>query len=183
MPGKPGQSRLAPLEDEIVMLFQDGRSYREIAACLNQTHGLNTTHNAVFSFVAAKRRRHRFHRSFLAGLDADLRDGLMRRLAAEWTHDSTAIEGNTLTLGETLQILQYGLTIGGKPLKDHQEVQGHARAIDIVQSLVDVRAVTEEDLLGLHRAVMPPVAMDAMNPVGAWKRDYNGTTGVADGRT
>ena len=144
---------------------------------------MGVSHNAVYAYVTAKGRRHRFRRSFLAGLDSDLSEGLMRQLIAEWTHNSTAIEGNTLTLGETLRVLELGLTIGGKPLKDHEEVYGHARAIELLRELVEAKKVAREDIFGLHRAVMPRVPVDAMNPVGDWKRDYNGTTGVVGGRS
>jgi Fic family protein len=45
------------------------------------------------------------------------------------------------------------------------------------------RAVTSEDLFALHRAVMPLSAVDSLNPVGDWKKDFNGTTGVVDGKS
>ena len=101
MPGKPHQSKLKPFEEELFALLKQGQSYRKIAEILNDQHGLSATHNAVFSFVKAASRRHRFSKRFYDGLDSDLRDGLLKQIAAVWTHDSTAIEGNTLTLGET----------------------------------------------------------------------------------
>ncbi|WP_295439234.1 hypothetical protein [uncultured Thiodictyon sp.] len=64
-----------------------------------------------------------------AGLDPDLRRALLAQVRDLWTHGSTALEGNTLTLGETKFVIEEGLTVSGKPLKDHQEVMGHARAI------------------------------------------------------
>jgi Fic family protein len=73
----------------------------------------------------------------------------------EWTHHSTAIEGNTLTLQETLVVLKHGITIGGKSLREHLEVVDHQKAIDFVESLARVRRpVTEEDLMGIHRLVL-----------------------------
>ena len=68
--------------------------------------------------------------NFLNDLDKDLRKALLIQLRNLWTHTSTAIEGNTLTLGETAFVLEKGLTISSKPLRDHEEVVGHARAID-----------------------------------------------------
>lgn len=59
---------------------------------------------------------------FLQNLDKDLQKALITQLRNLWTHTSTAIEGNTLTLGETAFVLEEGLTISGKPLKDHEEV-------------------------------------------------------------
>ena len=73
--------------------------------------------------------------SFLNGLDRDLQQGLIQDLRNLWTHSSTALEGNTLTLGETAFVLAEGLTISGKSLRDHQEVVGHGRAIDEIFAL------------------------------------------------
>ena len=117
--------------------------------------------------------------TFLAGLDRDLRTGLASEIRALWTHTSTALEGNTLTLGDTAFVLQEGLTVSGKPLKDHQEVIGHARAIDLVYGIIDQRRrVTADDLHQIHRAVQTEVIMDAFNPVGRWKVEPNGTTAL-----
>lgn len=46
----------------------------------------------------------------------------------EWTYNSNAIEGNTLTLLETKLVLEEGLTIGGKKLREHFEVINHSEA-------------------------------------------------------
>lgn len=50
------------------------------------------------------------------GVTETRRTELMAQLRAEWSHDSTAIEGNTLSLGETMFVLEYGLTVKGKPI-------------------------------------------------------------------
>jgi len=178
MPGKPFQSQLLPFEQEIFALLDAGGTYRKVADELNRLHGLTITHNAVFSFVKSRRKL----RLFYDGLSPDIRDQLLKHLAAVWTHDSTAIEGNTLTLGETVKVLELGLTISGKPLREHQEVYGHARAIDLIYRMIGQSEITQEDLFDLHRAVMPPSPVDALNPVGDWKQSYNGTTGVANGK-
>lgn len=179
MPGKPFQSKLLPFQDELFALLAVGRTYRQVAEELNRIHGLAVTHNAVFSFVKSRRKI----RLFYEDLSPDIRDQLLRQVAAVWTHDSTAIEGNTLTLGETVKVLELGLTISGKPLREHQEVYGHARAIDLIYRMIQQPKVTQEDLFALHRAVMPPSPLDALNPVGGWKQSYNGTTGVANGQS
>ncbi len=179
MPGKPYQSKLKPYEKEIYELLRKGRGYRGVCSFLNDKYQLGISHNALFSFVKAKSRlQKKPEKMFYEGLDSDLRDSLMKQIIAVWTHDSTAIEGNTLTLGETAKVLELGLTINGKPLKDHQEVYGHAKAIDLIQKMLDVREIREKHLFDLHTAVMPSVPVDVQNPVGDWKREYNGTTGV-----
>jgi len=59
---------------------------------------------------------------FYDQLDADIKNILLAQIRNVWTHHSTSLEGNSLTLGETDFILEEGLTIQGKPLKDHNEI-------------------------------------------------------------
>ena len=119
------------------------------------------------------RRNHKIGQ-FLNGLDEDLKDVLKKRIRDEWTHDSNAIEGNTLTLGETSFILNEGLTISGKSIREHDEVLGHANAIEMIYHLANSPYLKKEDLFELHRAVMMNPPFDIDNPVGAWKRRENG---------
>ena len=108
MSGKPFQSKLLPFEDEIFTRLDAGGTYRQVADDLNRIHGLVITHNAVFSFAKSRRKR-RGVRMFYEGLSSDIRSQLLKQVAAVWTHDSTALEGNTLTLGETVKVLELGL--------------------------------------------------------------------------
>ena len=68
-----------------------------------------------------------------------LTEGEIERLneefTIEYTYNSNAIEGNTLTLRETDLVLR-GLTIDRKPLKDHMEAVGHKEAFEFVSELV-----------------------------------------------
>jgi len=111
---------------------------------------------------------------FLKGLDKDIQQSLLNQIRDLWTHTSTAIEGNTLSLGDTKFILEEGLTVSGKPIKDHQEVIGHAKAIELIYSFVG-RDLTETDLLNLHKAIQQEVVSDIYKPYGAWKVEPNGT--------
>lgn len=116
---------------------------------------------------------------FLDKLDSDIRNALIAQLRNLWTHASTALEGNSLTLGETNFVLSEGLTIAGKPIKDHQEVIGHARAIELVYDLLKKESpVTEEDIFLLHKAVQTNIIVDIYKPVGAWKKEPNGVHAV-----
>lgn len=66
------------------------------------------------------------------------------KLKMEWTYDSNAIEGSTLTLGETIFFLREGLTVEGKPLKDFLDARNHADAIDLLYEVVsNKRPITE----------------------------------------
>ncbi len=69
------------------------------------------------------------HFKFLKGLTATKQRELLERLKVEWTYTSNALEGNTISLGDTQFIIQYGLTIKGKSIQEHIEVIGHARAV------------------------------------------------------
>ncbi len=118
---------------------------------------------------------------FLKNLDPDLQKALMTQLRNLWTHTSTAIEGNTLTLGETAFVLEEGLTIAGKPLKDHEEVVGHAKAVDLIYDWIqERRELGERDLFALHKVVQTEVIVDVYKPVGGWKKEPNSTAGVVD---
>jgi Fic family protein len=116
---------------------------------------------------------------FLQSLDNDLQQVLLHQIRDLWTHHSTALEGNTLTLGDTHFILAEGLTISGKPVKDHQEVVGHARAIDLVYQSLS-QPLSAESLFALHRAVQTEAVNDIYKPQGDWKLEPNGTYAVND---
>ena len=80
---------------------------------------------------------------------------LQEQLTVEWIYNSNAIEGNTLTLRETKLILETGLTIGGKSLREHFEVLNHKEAIDYVESLVVDRVpVTPFEVRKIHELVL-----------------------------
>jgi Fic family protein len=67
------------------------------------------------------------------------------------TYSSNALEGNTLTISETKVLLEDGLTVGGKPLRDTLEALGHAKAYDCMFSLLRKREISESDVLTMHR--------------------------------
>lgn len=118
---------------------------------------------------------------FLEKLDHDLKKSLIEQLRILWTHSSTAIEGNTLTLGETAQVLSEGLTISGKSLRDHNEVVGHARAFDLIQKYISENiTITKKELFELHRIVQTEIVQDVYHPVGSWKNEPNSTVIVID---
>jgi Fic family protein len=80
---------------------------------------------------------------------------LNEQLAIEWTYHSNAIEGNTLTLRETQLILETGLTIGGKSLREHFEVVNHRQAIEYVESLaLGAEPITPFHVRQMHRIVL-----------------------------
>lgn len=179
---KATPSILSPYAEEIKSMREHGESFRGIAEKLNRKYGLTISHNGVFKFIQSLEKNGEPGHLFYEGLPNDIRESLLKQITALWTYYSTAIEGNTLTLGETVKVLELGLTISGKSLKDHEEVYGHAKAIELIYDLIKKEKVEREDLFNLHRCVMQKSPIDYQRPVGNWKQDYNGTTGVKNGR-
>ena len=71
---------------------------------------------------------------------------LTEEFVVEYTYNSNAIEGNTLTLRETDMVLR-GLTIAQKPLKDHMEAVGHKEAFDFLRELVKEQVILSESII------------------------------------
>jgi len=67
------------------------------------------------------------------------------------TYTSNAIEGNSLTETETRVILEDGITIGGKPIKDYYEALGHSEAYDYIYKLAKDKGITGDDIKKLHK--------------------------------
>ena len=73
----------------------------------------------------------------------------------EFTYDTNAIEGSTLTLRETALILQEDITIGEKPLRMHLDAIGHRDAFDYVVSIADTAdQLTERRIKEIHSLVL-----------------------------
>lgn len=69
-------------------------------------------------------------------IEGDLWKTVEEKLLIEWTYNSNAIEGSTLTLGETMFFLKNGLTVEGKPFKDFIDARNHAEAIEFLYDVV-----------------------------------------------
>ena len=113
---------------------------------------------------------------------ANVYDGMTRtaqkivedEIKIRWTYTSNAIEGNTVSLGDTSFIIEQGLTVSGITLREHEEVVGHARAIDIVYELLNKDILVEEDIFNLHKAVQTTLNIDIECPLGDYKIVENG---------
>ena len=72
------------------------------------------------------------------------------------TYTSNAIEGNTLTRQETALVVEKGITVGGKSLKEHLEAINHADAFDWIQTLVhqEASSLTKRELMHLHSLIL-----------------------------
>lgn len=82
---------------------------------------------------------------------------LREQFELEMTYNSNAIEGNSLTLKETFLVISEGLTIKGKPLKDHLEAKNHTEALSFVFDLIDKdkrHTFSELPIRTLHQLVV-----------------------------
>jgi Fic family protein len=88
-------------------------------------------------------------------LSPQLMQAIDKKIKIEWTYNSNAIEGNTLTLQETSYFLQHGLTSKGRTLKEYFEAQNHAEAIDWLKDIIkNDRRITEGLIKQLHALLM-----------------------------
>ena len=83
----------------------------------------------------------------LRPLPRDALKRLLEDIRLRHTYHSDAIEGNTLTLQETKLVLEEGITIGGKPLKDHVEAKNDAEAFDLIVKLVHAKKPLSQDII------------------------------------
>ncbi len=103
-----------------------------------------------FSYIDSLKRAIDKHRPF----SKRLADSLQEKLIVEWTYNSNAIEGNTLTLSETKVVLE-GITIGGKSMVEHLEAINHREAILFVEDLIaDKEPLSEWNIKNIHALIL-----------------------------
>ncbi len=94
----------------------------------------------------------------------------------ELTYSSNALEGNTLTRSETAIVLEKGITVSGKPLKDHLEAQGHQDALLYMRQLAkSAEPVRETDVRNLHRLVLQKIDPDEAGRYSTRQRLISGS--------
>lgn len=88
-------------------------------------------------------------------LSNDILQRLQEDLSFEWTYNSNSIEGNSFTLQETRVVLQDGMTINGKSLREHFETVNHANAIEYLEEKVSPAYVlSDKDILTIHEIIL-----------------------------
>ena len=96
-------------------------------------------------------------------LPADKIAKLREQFAIEMTYNSNAIEGNKLTLKETFFVINEGVTIKGKPLRDHLEAKDHQEALNYLYDLADQKkheGILEITIRNLQRLVVKETSSD-----------------------
>lgn len=82
-------------------------------------------------------------------------------LSVEWTYNSNSIEGNTLSLRETQMVIQEGITVKGKSLREHFEAKNHDKAVNYLYEIVSQDYVLRSiDILSLHGLVLRTIEDD-----------------------
>jgi len=103
-------------------------------------------------------------------------------LKVRWTYNSNSIEGNTISEGDTAFIIEYGLTVKGKSIREHNEVLGHSRAIDIIYKYLSNDVLSLQDIFDQHVAIQTNIVIDIECPIGAYKVVENGRYIRANGK-
>ncbi|MDL2324390.1 Fic family protein [Ruminococcaceae bacterium OttesenSCG-928-A16] len=161
--------RLLCEQGKIPGVVREGRSYRIPADAVKPADGrslrgkiIPSEYSTLFARVDALKTE--------LGNRRPLTQGELKRLQeeflVEFTYNSNAIEGNTLTLRETALVLE-GVTIDKKPLKDHLEAVGHRDAFLYVEQLVtDKISISEKVIKDIHSLVL----MDRPDDKGVYRR-------------
>jgi len=91
----------------------------------------------------------------LRPFSAEIVRKLEEQFIVEWTYNSNAIEGNTLTLKETELVINRGLTIGKKSLSEHFEAINHKEGIQYLYDFIKKKKELSEDaILALHKIIL-----------------------------
>lgn len=129
--------------------------------------------------VALERKRDRLNTLKKTMVSRGL-DSHERSQRLDITYSSNALEGNTLTAGETVLVIEKGITVSGKPLRDHLEAVDHAEALDWV---LDVFAkergtITQSDIRNLQYLVVKQSKTDIAGSYADVERSVNTDEGV-----
>lgn len=122
--------------------FQQGRGWKIPENAIKPIDRRYKTSESLLEIIIQKKKELDSRRPLTEGEVARLNEDF----AIEYTYNSNAIEGNTLTLRETNMVLR-GLTIDQKPLKEHMEAVGHKEAFDFVRELVQENTPLSERVI------------------------------------
>lgn len=137
-------------EGKIPGAYQKGRGWKIPVDAKKPADGRYKSKESLLAQIDRKKVELDSRRPLTAGEVARLNEEFI----IEYTYNSNAIEGNTLTLRETDLVLR-GLTIDQKPLKDHMEAVGHKEAFDFVSELVkDNVPISESIIKQIHYLVL-----------------------------
>ncbi len=97
----------------------------------------------------------------LRPLPTDALKKIQSALEIEYTYESNRIEGNTLTLQETALVVNEGVTISGKSMREHLEAINHAQAIDFIKDIAkDSIEINERLIKEIHAIILHSIDRD-----------------------
>ena len=134
--------RILCSEGKVPGAYQEGRSWKIPADAKKPVDGRYKSKESILQQIDRKKIELDGRRPLTAGEVERLNEEFI----VEYTYNSNAIEGNTLTLRETDLVLR-GLTIDKKPLKDHMEAVGHKEAFEFVSELVKNNVPISESVI------------------------------------
>jgi Fic family protein len=104
----------------------------------------------------------------LRPIDPQQEQRILQKFRLDWNYHSNALEGNTLTLGETRAFLLHSVTARGKPFRDYLDIKGHNEAITYLEDFVRGHQIlTEVIIRELHKILLvEPYEVDAITPDG-----------------
>lgn len=138
------------VEGKISGAYQEGRKWKIPIDAVKPLDGRFKTAESILDMIDRKKKELDTKRPLTQGEV----ERLTEQFVVEFTYNSNAIEGNTLTLRETDMVLR-GLTVDKKPLKDHMEAVGHKEAFDFVSQLVkDNVPMSESVIKQIHYLVL-----------------------------
>lgn len=143
--------RILCSEGKILGAYKEGRSWKIPSDAVKPTDGRYKNTESLIPIIEKKLEVLKEMRPLTEG---EL-ERLNEEFIVEYTYNSNAIEGNTLTMRETDMVLR-GLTIDQKSLKEHLEVIGHKEAFDYVRQLVSENIeISESVIKDIHYLVLP----------------------------
>lgn len=134
--------RVLCAQGKINGVYQEGRGWKIPTDALKPADGRYKSKESILLIIDKKKKELDTKRPLTEGEVIRLNEEFI----VEYTYNSNAIEGNTLTLRETDLVLR-GLTIDKKPLKDHMEAVGHKEAFDYVRELVKNNIPLSENII------------------------------------
>ena len=149
-------------EGKIPGAYREGRGWKIPVDAKKPADGRYKSKESLLAQIDRKKVELDSRRPLTAGEVARLNEEFI----VEYTYNSNAIEGNTLTLRETDLVLR-GLTIDRKPLKDHMEAVGHKEAFDFVRELVKDNVPISE---GIIKQIHCLVLADKREDRGVYRR-------------
>lgn len=110
----------------------------------------------------------------LGSLSVEQKKKINYKFRLEWNYNSNSMEGNTLTIEDTKEVMVGNISVKNKPLKDIMEMQGHDKVVeDILKIGKGELRLAEKRIKDIHTSIMYEETPDDSNKIGHWKATPN----------